>query len=45
MIQGLVLNEQNANSSYKSIKDNSGKITIEYKNLDQFELLSNLLTK
>ncbi|MDC0164567.1 ParB/RepB/Spo0J family partition protein, partial [Candidatus Pelagibacter bacterium] len=26
-------------------KDNSGKITIEYKNLDQFELLSNLLTK
>tara|TARA_Y200000002_G_scaffold117943_1_gene96552 strand:- start:1319 stop:2173 length:855 start_codon:yes stop_codon:yes gene_type:complete len=26
-------------------KDNSGKITIEYKNLDQFELLSDLLTK
>ena len=26
-------------------KNNSGKITIEYKNLDQFELLSNLLTK
>ena len=26
-------------------KNNSGKITIEYKNLDQFELISNLLTK
>ena len=26
-------------------KNNSGKITIEYKDLDQFELLSNLLTK
>ncbi len=26
-------------------KNNSGKITIEYKNLDQFELVSNLLTK
>ena len=26
-------------------KNNSGKITIEYKNLDQFELLSDLLTK
>jgi ParB family chromosome partitioning protein len=26
-------------------KNNSGKITIEYKDLDQFELISNLLTK
>ena len=26
-------------------KNNSGKVTIEYKNLDQFELLSDLLTK
>ncbi len=26
-------------------KNNSGKITIEYKNLDQFELISDLLTK
>ena len=26
-------------------KNNSGKITIEYKDLEQFELLSNLLTK
>tara|TARA_B100001057_G_scaffold290524_1_gene290572 strand:- start:3881 stop:4735 length:855 start_codon:yes stop_codon:yes gene_type:complete len=26
-------------------KSNSGKVTIEYKNLDQFELISNLLTK
>ena len=26
-------------------KNNSGKITIEYKNLDQFELISELLTK
>ena len=26
-------------------KNNSGKITVEYKNLDQFELLSDLLTK
>ena len=26
-------------------KNNSGKITVEYKNLDQFELISDLLTK
>ena len=26
-------------------KNNSGKITIEYKDLDQFELISKLLTK
>ena len=26
-------------------KNNSGKITIEYKDLDQFELISELLTK
>jgi hypothetical protein len=26
-------------------KKNSGKISIEYKNLDQFELVSNLLKK
>ena len=26
-------------------KNNSGKVTIEYKNLDQFELISDLLTK
>ena len=26
-------------------KNNSGKITIEYKDLEQFELVSNLLTK
>tara|TARA_B100000614_G_scaffold190489_1_gene171547 strand:- start:247 stop:564 length:318 start_codon:yes stop_codon:yes gene_type:complete len=26
-------------------KNNSGKITIEYKDLDQFELISDLLTK
>ena len=26
-------------------RNNSGKITIEYKNLDQFELVSDLLTK
>ena len=29
--------------SYK--KNNSGKITIEYKNLEQFQLVSDLLTK
>ena len=26
-------------------KNNSGKITIEYKDLDQFQLISDLLTK
>ena len=26
-------------------KNNSGKVTIEYKNLDQFDLISDLLTK
>ena len=26
-------------------KNNSGKITIQYKDLDQFQLISNLLTK
>jgi hypothetical protein len=26
-------------------KNNSGKITIEYKDLEQFELISDLLTK
>ena len=26
-------------------KNNSGKVTIEYKNLEQFELISDLLTK
>ena len=26
-------------------KNNSGKVTIEYKDLDQFELISDLLTK
>ena len=26
-------------------KNNSGKVTIKYKNLDQFELISDLLTK
>ena len=26
-------------------KNNSGKVTIEYKDLDQFELISELLTK
>ena len=26
-------------------KNNSGKISIEYKDLDQFELISDLLTK
>mgnify|MGYP001170516285 CR=1 FL=1 len=26
-------------------KNNSGKITIEYKDIDQFELVSDLLTK
>jgi len=26
-------------------KNNSGKITVEYKNLDQFELISDLLSK
>ena len=26
-------------------KNNSGKITIQYKDLDQFELISDLLTK
>ena len=31
--------------SILSKKNNSGKVTIEYKNLDQFELLSDLLTK
>ena len=37
-ILGLKINISNK-------KNNSGKITIEYKNLDQFELLSDLLTK
>ena len=35
---GLNINIQNK-------KNNSGKITIFYKNLDQFELISNLLKK
>ena len=26
-------------------KNNSGKVTIQYKDLDQFELISDLLTK
>ena len=29
----------------KNKKNNSGKITIEYKDLDQFQLISDLLTK
>ena len=37
-ILGLKINIQNK-------KNNSGKITIEYKDLEQFELISNLLTK
>ena len=37
-ILGLKINISNK-------KNNSGKITIEYKNLDQFELVSDLLTK
>ena len=37
-ILGLKVNIQ-----YK--KNNSGKVSIEYKDLDQFELISNLLTK
>ena len=35
---GLKVNIQNK-------KNNSGKVSIEYKNLDQFELISDLLTK
>ena len=30
---------------YYNKKDNSGKISIEYKDLDQFEMISKLLTK
>jgi len=37
-ILGLKINISNK-------KNNSGKITIEYKDLEQFELVSNLLTK
>ena len=37
-ILGLKINISNR-------KNNSGKITIEYKDLDQFEFISNLLTK
>ena len=37
-ILGLKININNK-------KNNSGKIIIEYKNLDQFELISELLTK
>jgi len=51
-IDSNILNEQNAiqnNLGLKVIilnkKNNSGKITINYKNLDQFELLSRLLKK
>ena len=33
------------NVSIKNKKNNSGQITIIYKNLDQFELVSNLLKK
>ena len=29
----------------KAARDNSGKIAIEYKNLEQFDFLSKLLTK
>ena len=51
-VDSNILNEQNKiqenlglNVNIQNKKDNSGKITIEYKNLDQFELLSDLLTK
>ena len=47
-----ILNEQNKiqeilglNVNIQNKKNNSGKITILYKNLDQFELISNLLKK
>ena len=51
-IDSNILNEQNKiqdslglNVSIQNKKDNSGKITILYKNLDQFELVSNLLKR
>ena len=47
-----VLNEQNKiqdnlglNVNIQNKKNNSGKITILYKNLEQFELISNLLKR
>ncbi len=51
-IDSNILNEQNKiqeilglNVNIQNKKNNSGKITILYKNLDQFELISNLLKK
>ena len=51
-IDSNILNEQNKiqdslglNVSIQNKKDNSGKITILYKNLDKFELVSNLLKR
>ena len=48
----FILNVQNKiqeilglNVSIQNKKNNSGKITIRYENLEQFELLSNLLKK
>ena len=51
-IDANILNEQNKiqenlglNVSIQNKKNNSGKITILYENLDQFELISNLLKR
>ena len=51
-VDSNILNEQNKiqdnlglNVNIQNIKNNSGKITILYKNLEQFELVSNLLKR
>ena len=44
-VQKKIEDNLGLNVSIKNKKNNSGQITIIYKNLDQFELVSNLLKK
>ena len=44
-VQNKIQEALGLNVSIHNKKDNSGKITIEYKDLEQFELISNLLKK
>ena len=44
-VSAKIVNKDLLKTETKINQNNSGKITIEYKDLDQFELLSDLLTK
>tara|TARA_B110001452_G_C15231724_1_gene426639 strand:+ start:1970 stop:2836 length:867 start_codon:yes stop_codon:yes gene_type:complete len=44
-VQNKIQETLGLNVNIQNKKNNSGKITIEYKNLDQFELISNLLKR